>query len=112
MAGLEKGEANQRDQSMHPLWEEYRFKKEQENVGGTIEIDLDEDESEQAPVDDSGATFYFKQVKDAGTGFELVAHAYFVAVLMTAISVSPSPRPTTEPGAESWRILWVSCNCF
>jgi len=112
MAGLEKGEANQRDQSMHPLWEEYRFKNEQEAVGGTIEIDLDEDEPEQAPMDDSGATFYFKQVQETVNDLGLVAYEYRFAVLMTVISVSPSRRPTIELGAGSWRILWVSCNCF
>jgi len=101
MAGLEKGEANQRDQSMHPLWEEYCFQDEREKVGGTIEIDLDEDESELAPIVNSGATFYFKQVKDAGNGLGLVAHEYLIAALMTAISVSPSRRPITEPGAVS-----------
>jgi hypothetical protein len=51
MNGLELGETNVRDQSMHPLWEEYAFKKEPVH-GAPIEIDDDEDEIRNV--------FYFK----------------------------------------------------
>jgi DNA repair protein RAD5 len=51
MNGLELGETNVRDQSMHPLWEEYTFKKEPVH-GAPIEIDEDEDEVRNV--------FYFK----------------------------------------------------
>lgn len=54
MHGLEKGEANMRDQSMHPLWEEYYFKSDNEDKNQPIEIDADDDPA------GLGEPFYFK----------------------------------------------------
>ncbi len=50
MNGLELGETNLREQSMHPLWEEYAFRTEPVD-GAPIEIDGDEGAT---------ASFYFK----------------------------------------------------
>lgn len=52
MNARETGDTSVRDQSLHPLWEEYAFKKEQE-IGQPIEIEDDDD------LIDPARKFYF-----------------------------------------------------
>jgi hypothetical protein len=50
----------QSDLSIEAFSLRYGFKDENEQAGGPIEIDLDDDEEAEVSADGTGETFYFK----------------------------------------------------